>query len=273
MGYCNDKLFKELLEKMSFLLDAPVSFYNSDFSYNNIWAGHSRELCTQINRFCKGNCTECDKKALNRAKTEISFYYHCHFGLIEMIFKTTLYDKDFGYVLIGPFREKKNNDEVMERIKQFCLEHGVDEKEMLSAYRKLPYFNEEKYAAVKDIIYYLFEYAKKQNIIYLKDNLFESDIKDCIEETLNKDLSVEMLCERFHLTHKQLSKIISDSTGMTPKKYISERRLDRAIKLINNTSKPLPTIAEEIGIPDYNYFIKVFKKRYSHPPTYYRKNR
>jgi AraC-like DNA-binding protein len=47
--------------------------------------------------------------------------------------------------------------------------------------------------------------------------------------------------------------------------------MDHAAYLLLSTSLPICEIARACGIPDYNYFSKLFKKEYGCSPTVYRK--
>ena len=49
--------------------------------------------------------------------------------------------------------------------------------------------------------------------------------------------------------------------------------MKRAKKLLLQGDDKIKVICEKIGIPDYNYFSKVFKKYYSLPPSRFRKMR
>ena len=58
---------------------------------------------------------------------------------------------------------------------------------------------------------------------------------------------------------------------MTIGDYILERRMKRAKKLLLQGDDKINVVCEKVGIPDYNYFSKVFKKFYSISPSGFRK--
>lgn len=54
--------------------------------------------------------------------------------------------------------------------------------------------------------------------------------------------------------------------------HIRRMRVKVACDLLRNTEDRVSDIATEVGIPDYNYFTKVFKKAMGVTPREYRKS-
>ena len=273
MIYYDVPLFSELATHISTLTDASASFYTEDFQPTQIINGKDNPLCAFVKSCQRENCINTDTWALTKARDSESpfIHYHCHFGLIEIIVRLSVNNAVYGYFLIGPFRDpsQKENDKL--KIKNFCKENDLNENEMLSAYKRVAEFSQEKCLAVKVLVDAIFAYAKQQNIVSLQENLFESGISQYIKNNLGEDLSTQTLCKAFYLTPKQLYNTFIKSTGKSPKKYITEQRIRKAKNLILTTDLPLTQIAETVGIPDYNYFIKVFKSIDGHTPLFHRK--
>ena len=273
MIYYDVPLFSSLASHITTLTDASACFYTEDFQPTQIINGKNNPFCAFIKGCQKENCINTDTWALAKAKDCQSpfLHYYCHFGLIEMIVRLSVNNVVYGYFLIGPFRDlsKKNEDEL--KIKKFCRENSINEEDMLSAYYKVAEFSEEKFRAITVLVDAIFAYAKQQNIVSLQDNLFDSNISQYIRNNLNENLSTESLCKTFYLTPKQLYNTFIKATGKSPKKYVTEQRVRKAKTLIVTTDLPLTQIAESVGIPDYNYFIKVFKSIDGHTPLFHRK--
>ena len=53
---------------------------------------------------------------------------------------------------------------------------------------------------------------------------------------------------------------------------IKRRRIEKAKELLMQTDDAIASIAENVGMPDYNYFSKVFKAETGLTPTGYRKS-
>ena len=53
--------------------------------------------------------------------------------------------------------------------------------------------------------------------------------------------------------------------------YIAARRVQTACQLLEKTTMTVREIASYVGIPDWNYFTKVFRKEKGCTPSQYRK--
>ena len=142
---------------------------------------------------------------------------------------------------------------------------------MILEYKRISKFSLEKFEALRNILSNLLQYAKSNSIIYLEESSFSTIIEPYILEHLCEKLSIEDLCSQFSLTTKQLYAIFETNSKTTPKKYITMKRVQQAKHLILSTDLPLPEISTKVGVDDYNYFIKIFKKYTSYTPMYYRK--
>ena len=58
--------------------------------------------------------------------------------------------------------------------------------------------------------------------------------------------------------------------GSTLTEYVSRRRVNHAMFLLEATSLQIQTIAHQCGIPDVNYFTRTFKKYAGITPKEYR---
>lgn len=64
--------------------------------------------------------------------------------------------------------------------------------------------------------------------------------------------------------------VFKKETNSTLTDYVNRKRIEHAIMLLNSTSMQIQTIATHCGIPDLNYFTKVFKKYIQMTPKEYR---
>ncbi len=92
-----------------------------------------------------------------------------------------------------------------------------------------------------------------------------------IDSDLTADLSLKALAESQSISPGYLSTLFKKETGMTLTEYVNNRRVRHAIRLLNSTQLQIQTIARHCGIPDVNYFSKVFKKQTGKSPKEYRK--
>ncbi|MFW5983413.1 MAG: helix-turn-helix domain-containing protein, partial [bacterium] len=74
------------------------------------------------------------------------------------------------------------------------------------------------------------------------------------------------------ITSTHLSHIFSDNLGITFHDYVSNKRFEHAVRLINNQFKTLSEIAIESGFSDPKYMAQMFLKRLKLTPKEFRRN-
>lgn len=269
-------LLRNLFQDLHCLIKATISFYDNDFNATSV---HSKcsvsDLCSYLKDDLKmgHKCAVSDEECFKRFRNgEDAFYYSCHMGLTEMAFRFAPNKVTYGYIIIGPFKNSTNAQETIRHIQTVCNQYNTElTKKAITLYQRLPSFSLEKYYAIKSIVFALCDYAKNQNLIFDKNNLFSETIEPYILEHLHEQLSLEKLCKTFFVSQKQLYALFKRNTQKTPKHYINEQRVNKARQLLVTTSMSLSDIAAAVGTLDYNYFIKIFKAYDGHTPSYYRK--
>jgi len=94
-----------------------------------------------------------------------------------------------------------------------------------------------------------------------------------IDDNLTSPLSLEELADKAHLSKFHFCRTFKKYTDLTPKKFISLRRVERAkILLERNGGMNISMIAYEVGFCDVNSFIKTFRKITGTTPYSYKKS-
>lgn len=91
-----------------------------------------------------------------------------------------------------------------------------------------------------------------------------------INYDLTADLSLKTEAALLNVNPSYLSTLFKKETGYTLTEYVNRKRIDHAIFLLNSTDMQVQTIASYCGIPDVNYFTKMFKKMIGKTPKEYR---
>jgi AraC family transcriptional regulator len=91
-----------------------------------------------------------------------------------------------------------------------------------------------------------------------------------IETRLSQPLRVTAIAQEVGLSHNQLTRLFRNSTGLTPLAYIRERRVDQAVHLLTRSTRPIKSIAIEVGIPDLQAFNKTIRAATGRPPRAHR---
>ncbi len=94
-----------------------------------------------------------------------------------------------------------------------------------------------------------------------KNNSIVSEIKNYVYENLsNYDLNLKLVAEKFYLNSSYLSRIFKKGTGVSFSEYLIKMRIEKAISMLKIQDYKAYQLAQFVGIPDPNYFVKCFKK-------------
>ncbi|GIP33244.1 AraC family transcriptional regulator [Paenibacillus sp. J2TS4] len=72
-----------------------------------------------------------------------------------------------------------------------------------------------------------------------------------------------------HRSH--FSTVFTEQMGVPPLRYLQKLKMDKAARLLQDTSLPITEIALSTGYPDLFSFSKAFAKYFGQPPSHYRK--
>jgi AraC-like DNA-binding protein len=96
-------------------------------------------------------------------------------------------------------------------------------------------------------------------------------MKQQINQTLGVSASLESCFSALGLSYRQLSRHFTNTTGMSPKQYQFDQRIEMAKRYLTDTSWSITTIAMELGFSSSQYFSSSFRKAVSCCPLHYRR--
>ncbi len=112
-----------------------------------------------------------------------------------------------------------------------------------------------------------------RNIISKREEQTNSIIKKAklfIEENYHKDISLEDVSRIVDISSYYFSKLFKEETGENFIEYLTNIRIDKAKKLLQNRDMSIKNICVDTGYSDPNYFSRIFKKQVGVTPTEYR---
>ncbi len=99
--------------------------------------------------------------------------------------------------------------------------------------------------------------------------LIQSALQE-IDRDLSQPLTLQHLSASLNVNRSYLSSLFRRVMGITLTEYVTKRRIDYASELLSNTQYPIKNIAKQAGIPDVQYFSRLFKKNTGLTPSQYR---
>ncbi len=92
-----------------------------------------------------------------------------------------------------------------------------------------------------------------------------------IKANYQRPIRLNELSELLHVCDDHLIRLFKKSTSKTPNRYISDLRVEQAMRLLIDTELPIAEISEEVGFSTPNFMTKVFGQRVGMSPGEYRK--
>lgn len=94
--------------------------------------------------------------------------------------------------------------------------------------------------------------------------------KAYMEENYNKDISLDDVSRIVDISPYYFSKLFKEETGENFIEYLTNIRIEKAKKLLQNKDISIKNICADTGYSDPNYFSRIFKKQVGLTPTEYR---
>jgi len=94
---------------------------------------------------------------------------------------------------------------------------------------------------------------------------------ELIDQDLKAPLDLPALARVANLSVSRFAHIFRDQLGVSPQQFVERRRIEAACRLLELTTRPIASIAAEVGYPDPLYFSTRFKLSTGASPTAYRR--
>ena len=210
------------------------------------------------------HCRKCDMEILEKCRISQKLEKHiCRAGLYDAAMPIIKHDTVVGFALMGRVRSSNSPSSP-----KHLPETDAESIQKLKAlYDELPFISEERLAALYDLLAFII-FDSAIQIVY---DPLATEIVDFINENFHKSLTVHSLCSRFHISKNRLYRAFSDNLDTTVNMYITECRLKKAKELLRNCDDSVCEISQAVGIDNYTYFCRLFKKIIGTTPTEYRK--
>ena len=94
----------------------------------------------------------------------------------------------------------------------------------------------------------------------------QTNLRFFMEQNFLRPASIGQLAEESGRSLSTFKKEFADEFGEPPKKWITQKRLERAYILLKNTGNSVSEVCYDVGFASLSNFIALFKERYSETP-------
>lgn len=231
-------------------------------------------FCTQLKRAegAYARCVACDREMIAKAcrAGEGLQRYRCHAGLIEVAVPVMEGGRHVATVLFGQLLDQTPLELQWKKTRALCRWHPAVDT-LRAAFYDLRVISPAELDSCAQIVHACVSEARLQGAPMASANTDGERLVAYIDRYYATPLTLDALCQALSMGKTKLCAVAMRESGMTVSRLVASRRVAVACEMLENTDRSVQQIAEAVGIPDYNYFSKVFKAVRGQTPTAYRR--
>lgn len=265
----DEKKLMRLLEDFYKLAGIKICFFDEDGRELACVPKNYCTFCDYIRSSERGEeaCVRSDLDAFEICRKHGKQYrYTCHMGLTECVTPVLNDGRCVGFVMIGQTVE---NSRVPRYVAEKARLYGLDSIRAEELYSEIESQDEDRINASVSIMEACASYLYL-NRLMLEERSTAVKLREYIKKNLRGDLSVNTLCRTFKLSRVDLYACFDQAFLSTPAEYVRRERLRAACQMLESTDMKITDIAVKVGIADYNYFSKIFRRSMGMSPREYR---
>ena len=113
--------------------------------------------------------------------------------------------------------------------------------------------------------------AMESSELSKEDERFRRKLERIVNARMrNPNLNIDIIASQFGMGRTNFYRKVRELMGMSPNDYLRKCRMERAAELLQSSDQNIGEICSMVGIPDAQYFSRVFKSYFGVPPSSYR---
>ncbi len=262
---------KKILELFYALSDIRVVIFDEQGTEIMAYPERPCSFCSEVRKreelFQK--CAESDRLAFKKAaEAEGCFICRCHAGLTEATAPLRSGGKIIGYMMFGQITDIKSKEELA------ALVGELNEKYQTSARADgIRYKSKKQLDAAAELLRICTDYIILKDMAVHEGEKKLERAKRYIDDHIDEDIEISRLCDELGLSRTRLYELFSSEVHSGVAAYIRERRMIRARTLLKETELTVSSVAARCGFADYNYFSRLYKRRWGISPVKERESR
>lgn len=219
----------------------------------------------------KTGCYLCDQAACRKAtRQKQTVIYPCHAGLIEVITPIQINDAVVGFLLLSHIVQGADEQGEWDYAQKCCGAYKVDADALREAYNALPRTPHPVLKSASDLLALAAAALYQKGLTRLAADSMQEKLSRYLAGHLHEELTSEALCQALSISRTGLYYLSRQTYGCGIHEQITRLRVQRAMRLLGDTSLSNAQVGQQVGFPDDNYFYRVFRKQTGLTPRQYR---
>lgn len=246
-----------------------VSLHAPDYTEIAAYPEHIYGFCKEIQaspeEYCR--CVECDKEACRRAlEIGSTHIYKCRYGFTEAVSPLYNFGTLTGFLMMGQVYENPASKEKQIRA---LRKLGIADAEAKRITDESPAVNPTMVSSYVKIMTICAQYITLSNALPGDNPTPPQIAKRYIYDHIGEKLGIRDICREIGCSKSTLMAAFKREFGTTVNAFITDARLEEAIKMLTAGEKSIGEISQATGFSDQSYFSKVFSIKYGIPPSEY----
>ncbi len=221
-------------------------------SYPTEWRGFCAKLRKNPDEDAK--CVISDRKGCGAcARSHELTVYRCHAGLTEAVVPIQDKSSVIGYIMFGQIIPEECVKETRRKLeRRYPL--LVPDIELIAVKPEM------ELNAAATILQALTAYVMNNGWVVPGKSEFIRQLDRYIASNLKENITVDDLCQEFHLNRSRMYSLSITYLGCGLAEYVRAQRILHAQQMLMQTELSVAEIACAVGLSDYNHFSRVFKR-------------
>lgn len=260
----------ELLRSFHAIAHVRIGIFQADGREGLAYPGEICDFCRILKTDERFAC-QCDQEdaaafAAAREKGGVHIY-RCHAGLYEATAPIYCGQTVEAFIMIGQAAPVQTPPVSLPR----GLAEHAHAGALLASFTAMPTYSEEYLADCARIMAACAGYIYQNGWILQAQSSLSARLQAYIEANHTRPISLTDMATYLNVSMTRLCTQIRQETGSTPHALLTSFRMEKAAALLRQTDLSVQAIAAAVGLPDYNYFSRVFRREKQMSPSQYRK--
>lgn len=248
-------------------LEDDLKLVENQLRYTTI-LGYGKNISSDYLKICEGNCENVDSFSIVNLKNMLAEKKYNEFTIYVQEIKDKIKNGTYSYRSVNDFME----------IVFFTIKTYFIDKLYRSPLTKQTIVDvRETYIGIESFLDFLLSCLESyKQALECATTDSRKHYMDAIYEYVEKNLSsvtLNSMAEHFQVTPAHLSRLFKKNADINFSEYISEKKLQAAISLLESDEKlSINEISKILGYNTPAYFLTKFKERFGITPSSYRKN-